>query len=238
MEFSSSTANLSTFSGASDLSKLCLPQEYKDANRRLAWANSVCFLFLLVGMVGLRPPQVHIRPLSEVVEAVPVEIIQPDEQPPPKPTEENVEPEPRNDVLPDQPVVATVVAANPASAAFAVPVEGPVVLAPTRFAAPPPSSPPKPQANATKYAPSIGDWGGHPTPEYPGLAQRMGYQGTVTLQITIDPSGAVTDVQLQKSSGYKILDDAALEHTRKHLRLRNAPGEVRIHTLDIVFRLR
>jgi TonB family protein len=238
MESISPTATSSSFAEASDLSKLCLPQEYKDTNRRLAWANSICVLFLLIGLVGLKPPKIHVRVLAEAPEPVPVEIIQPEDQPPTKPPEENVESEPTNEVLPDQPVVATVVAADPASAAFAVPVEGPVVLAPARLAAPPPVAPPKPQGDATKYVPSVGDWGGHPAPEYPGLAQRMGYQGTVTLQITVDPSGVLTDVQLKKSSGYKILDDAALDHTRKHLHLRNAPGEVRIHTLDIVFRLR
>jgi TonB family protein len=65
----------------------------------------------------------------------------------------------------------------------------------------------------------------------------MGYQGIVTLLITVDPSGTVTDVEIKKSSGYKVLDDAALNHVRKHLRLRNPPGEVRLHTLDIVFKL-
>jgi TonB family protein len=65
----------------------------------------------------------------------------------------------------------------------------------------------------------------------------MGYQGTATLLITEDPTGRVTDVRLKKSSGYKVLDDEALDHVRKHLRLRTAPGEVRHHLLDIVFKL-
>ena len=65
-------------------------------------------------------------------------------------------------------------------------------------------------------------------PEYPGLAIRNGYQGTVTLQITVDAAGIVSDVQVKKSSSYKILDDSALDHVRKHLRLRNPPGEIRI----------
>jgi TonB family protein len=65
----------------------------------------------------------------------------------------------------------------------------------------------------------------------------MGYQGTATVLITVDPAGNVSDVKLQKSAGFKVLDEVALEHVRKHLRLRNPPGEVRYHTLDIVFKL-
>lgn len=226
------------YSVASDLSKLCLPQEYKDSNRRLAWANSICCLFLLIGFVGLKAPRVHIKPLSEIPVFVPAEIVQPDDTPPPPPTEQPQEPEPSAEVSPETPVVATVVAANPTTVAFAVPVEGPVVLAPTRFAAaPPPRTVRPPAGDATRYVPSVGDWGGHPKPEYPGIAQRMGYQGTVTLLITVDPSGTVAEVQLKKSSGYKVLDDAALEHVRQHLRLRNPPGEIRYHTLDIVWNL-
>jgi TonB family protein len=65
----------------------------------------------------------------------------------------------------------------------------------------------------------------------------MGYQGKVVLLIVVDPSGTVTSVEIKNSSGYKILDDAALQHVQANLRLRNPPGEVRRHTLDIVFRI-
>ena len=238
MDLTSSTVAPQEYSVASDLSKLCLPQEYKDSNRRLAWVNSICCFFLMIGFVGLKPPRVHIKTLSEVTEIVPVVIVPPEDTPPPKPAEQPPEPEPTAETTTDAPVVATVVAADASTVAFAVPVEGPVVLKPTRFAGPPPPSiVRKPATDATKYVPSVGDWGGHPSPDYPGIAIRMGYQGTVTLLITVDPSGTVTEVQLKKSSGYKVLDDEALNHVRKHLRLRTAPGEVRYHTLDIVFKL-
>ena len=223
-------------SGASELSKLCLPQAYKDSNRRLAWVNSICFLFLLIGAVGFSPPKIYVRPLSEVNDVIPI-ILAPPEDTPPPPTEQPPDPEPAAEATLDAPVVATVVAADASTVAFAVPVEGPVVLAPTRFAGPPPANPRPPTGNPSKYIPSVGDWGGHPAPEYPGQAIRMGYQGTVTLQITVDASGTVSDVLVKKSSGYKILDDSALHHVRNHLRLRNPPGEMRYHTLDIVFKL-
>jgi TonB family protein len=239
MDFTSSTIAPHGYAVASDLSKLCLPQEYKDSNRRLAWVNSICCLFLMIGFVGLNPPRVHVKPLSDVTEIVPVVIIPPDDVPPPKPTEQPPEPEPTAETTTDTPVVATVVAADASKAAFAVPVEGPVVLVPTRFAGPPPQNlktPPSTKPVALQSAEE--DWGGSSNqPDYPGLAQRNGYQGTVSLEITFDPSGAVLSAKVLKSSGFSILDNAALDKVKKHLRLRVPPGSIRVCTKDCVFRL-
>ena len=240
MDLTSATTAPRQYAVASDLSKLCLPQEYKDSSRRLAWVNSICCLFLLIGFVGLNPPRVHLKPLSEVTEIVPVVIIPPDDVPPPKPAEQPPEPEPTAETTTDAPVVATVVAADASAAAFAVPVEGPVVLAPTRFAAPPPpvlKAPPETKRVALQSAEE--DWGGSSNqPDYPGLAQRNGYQGTVTLEITFDPTGAVQSTKVLKSSSYSILDNAAMVKVKNSLRLRVAPGEIRVCTKDFTFRLR
>lgn len=240
MDLTSSTVAPHDYAVASDLSKLCLPQEYKDTNRRLAWVNSICCLFLLIGFVGLKPPRVHLKPLSDVTEIVPVVIVPPEDTPPPKPAEQPPEPEPAAETTLDAPVVATVVAADASTAAFAVPVEGPVVLAPTRFAAPPPRIlKPPPDARPVALQAAEEDWGGSSNqPDYPGLAQRNGYQGTVSLEITFDPSGAVQSAKVLKSSGYSVLDNAALDKVKKHLRLRAAPGGIRAYTKDFTFRLR
>jgi len=124
MDFPTATANPSSFTEASDLSKLCLPQEYKDTNRRLAWINSICVLFLAIGIVGLKPPPVHVRPLSEVTEIVPIVITPPEDTPPPPKTEQTEEPEPAPDNAPETPVVAVVVATSgrPAIIAIAITV--------------------------------------------------------------------------------------------------------------------
>ena len=53
-----------------DLAKLCLPSEYKDATRTLAWVNSICLLFLVIGFIGIKQPIIVSRPLSEIVEPV------------------------------------------------------------------------------------------------------------------------------------------------------------------------
>ncbi|MDY6978531.1 MAG: TonB family protein [Pseudomonadota bacterium] len=46
---------------------------------------------------------------------------------------------------------------------------------------------------------------------YPRLARRQGYQGTVTLGIELHRQGYITEIQILKSSGYRILDLAARE---------------------------
>ena len=192
---------------SSDLAKLCLPSEYRDSNRVLAWVNSICLLFLLIGLVGLKAPGVVQRPLSEPQEIVPVVFTPPEEQQKIEPEVKQDEPEPQNQPL-DTPQVATVVAAaDPSTVAFAVPVEGAVAIAPARFAtAPPPvnTAPPKP----TKFDPNANNGGNTPLPEYPGLALRNRYQGTVTIEFTVDASGAITSAKIQNSSGYPILDES------------------------------
>lgn len=47
-------------------------------------------------------------------------------------------------------------------------------------------------------------------PNYPLAAVRMRLEGVVMLRLTINTSGAVTDVELVKSSGHQILDQAAI----------------------------
>lgn len=44
---------------------------------------------------------------------------------------------------------------------------------------------------------------------YPRLARRQGYQGTVTLEIELHRQGYIAEIQILKSSGYRILDLAA-----------------------------
>jgi len=216
-----------------DLARLCLPAEYKDASRTLAWVNSICFLFLLIGLIGLKPQQVIVRPLSEIQEPVAVELPAPVEQPPVQTDVPLDEPPP--DAPVEAPQVATVVAAaDPSQVAFAVPVLGAVAVKEARFATPPPPaniSAPK----LTRFDPNAAGGGSFPDPQYPGAAQRNKYQGTVTLVFNVDPGGTVTSVQVQKSSGYPMLDNAALEVVKT--RWRFPAGAARYYIKDFVFRL-
>lgn len=50
----------------------------------------------------------------------------------------------------------------------------------------------------------------NPTPEYPGLSRRKGEQGRVTIKVLVNINGEPESVQLDKSSGFELLDRAAL----------------------------
>ena len=50
----------------------------------------------------------------------------------------------------------------------------------------------------------------NPLPEYPRIARKRGYQGTVVLEVLVDQNGRVGDLRLFTSSGYSILDKKAM----------------------------
>jgi len=54
----------------------------------------------------------------------------------------------------------------------------------------------------------------NPRPEYPRAAREAGWEGTVVLQILVLPDGTAGNVMLHKTSGYSILDEAALAAVR------------------------
>lgn len=51
-------------------------------------------------------------------------------------------------------------------------------------------------------------------PEYPSIARAMGYQGRVTLLLEVMPDGRCGTVDITRSSGYSVLDLAALKAAR------------------------
>jgi protein TonB len=57
----------------------------------------------------------------------------------------------------------------------------------------------------------------NPSPHYPRLARKRGYEGTVVLEVLVDPSGRVRDLQVFKSGGYAILDKAAVASVKDWL---------------------
>ena len=222
------------YSLSDDLARLCLPQEFKDSNRKLAWANSICSLFLLVGIVGLKAPRIMVRPVNEPVEVIPVIFTPPEDQTPAEPQPRSDEPPPPSDAMVDSPVVATVVAADASSVAFAVPVKGPVILAPARFAAPPPAlqtAPPKP----TRFDPNGATGGSYPEPSYPREELLAHHEGTVVIYVVVEPDGSPGSVTVKDGSGHPGLDRHAVQYikTRWHW----PPGETRYYYVPIEFRI-
>ncbi|MDI3325899.1 energy transducer TonB [Pontibacterium granulatum] len=51
-------------------------------------------------------------------------------------------------------------------------------------------------------------------PNYPRLARRRGQEGTVWLRVEVDTSGRVLAIEIDRSSGFEILDKAALKAVR------------------------
>ena len=52
------------------------------------------------------------------------------------------------------------------------------------------------------------------TPDYPPAALRLEQQGQVMVKLRVLASGAAADVQVRSSSGYHLLDEAALRYLR------------------------
>jgi protein TonB len=55
----------------------------------------------------------------------------------------------------------------------------------------------------------------NPPPRYPRAARRRGAQGTVVLSVYVDAQGRVANLWLLESSGYRVLDNAALDAVKK-----------------------
>ncbi len=51
----------------------------------------------------------------------------------------------------------------------------------------------------------------NPPPEYPELAKQMRQEGLVMLAVDVDREGAPIKVEIKQSSGYRLLDQAALK---------------------------
>ncbi|MGX0956050.1 protein TonB [Pseudomonas viridiflava] len=155
-------------------------------------------------------------PLVEAPPPPPEPVVQPVAEPPP-PVEDELavkppppKPIPKPKPQPPKPVVKPV--AKPVEPTPAPPVPAPPVPAPP-VAAPAPPAPPAPKP-VTPASASAG-YLRNPAPEYPSLAMRRGWEGTVMLRVHVLASGKPGEIQIQKSSGRESLDDAALAAVKR-----------------------
>lgn len=65
------------------------------------------------------------------------------------------------------------------------------------------------------YAVARPSYGFTPRPGYPAVAIRRGYEGSVLLNVRVLPNGEPEEVTIFKSSGYKVLDNAALKAVKR-----------------------
>jgi protein TonB len=54
-----------------------------------------------------------------------------------------------------------------------------------------------------------------PAPVYPRQARREGWEGRVTLFVSVGPDGRAHALSVRQSSGHAVLDDAAVEAVRR-----------------------
>jgi len=71
---------------------------------------------------------------------------------------------------------------------------------------------PVPAANTVQQATPL--YKTNPPPEYPSIARRRGQEGVVLLEAFIDITGRVSQLRILDSSGYPVLDKAALRAVR------------------------
>lgn len=206
------TSQTSAYELKDELARLCLPSAGRDRNLKLAWTNSVCLLFLVIGIIGARRGVIAIKPAPPLQEAVPV-VVQPVVLPPQQMVQQQERAESDN----NNPAPVAVVIPQTPNISFSVPTIGSLVV-PANLAVAPPLEPMRPKAQINVVN-STGVGGERPAPPYPKIAEEAGEQGTVVLLLTSDEAGNVASVAVKESSGYPIIDRFTQDFIKNHWRL-------------------
>jgi TonB family protein len=199
-----------------ELARLCLPQTNSDANPKLAWVNSICILFLIIGIFGARRGMIAIKPAPPLQEIIPV-VVEPITLPPEITTEKKETDEDKNEV----PQVTVVIPQSP-NVSFSVPTIG-TLLAPAGLASAPPLEPMR-AATSISLVSSTGAGGERPEPPYPQIALQESLQGTILLMLGGDAAGNVISVDVKESSGFPLLDHATVDFIKRRWHLPPGAG--------------
>lgn len=215
----------------SELAQYCFPAASRDSYAKYAYANSIFFAFLLIGVTGIaKTPVISERALPEVQQYAHVELPPPAETPPPPEPEQLSEPEP--DDAPPTAYSPIVVAAMDASLSFPVQVETTnVVIAKIAALAPPPPAYVPPDRPAIAAAPRVerfrqggsGPRGIFPNPPFYSGLLRSGQSAAVTIYLEVSAEGEKTLVEVKESSGVPELDRRVLQHVKTRWRF-DPPG--------------
>lgn len=204
-------ASRTTYELKDDLAKSSLMSARRDPNQKFAWVNSICILFLIIGIAGARRGIISIKHAPPIRQIVPV-VLEPVTVPPQAPTEQKSQTEEQN---PEPRVVVAIPQAPNIS--FSVPTIG-TLVAPAALASAPPLNP----LQAPAQIASIGNTGEHgerPQPPYPQLAMENGEQGTIILLLGSDAAGNVVSIDVKESSGFSFLDQATVTFIKTHWHL-------------------
>ena len=195
-----------------ELARYCLPPANRDPNRKLAWVNSICILFLIIGRAGAKPGSISLKPPPPLpAEMIPVLV----EPPPPPPASVETQKKEPKEVKPEAPNMVVAVPDSPA-VLFSVPTMANVAV-PSGVPTTPPLNPMRP-VEALHNRPTLIMSGGseRPAPDYPAYFQDRGEHGSVTFLISVNQSGIVTDIKVAHSSGFPELDQYTLNYLKKH----------------------
>lgn len=77
---------------------------------------------------------------------------------------------------------------------------------------------------------------GNSPPRYPRIARRRGWEGTVVIEVRVSGKGRVRAARVEQSSGYGILDEAALGAARQWHLARDDGADMLFH-IPVVFKL-
>lgn len=112
-----------------------------------------------------------------------------------------------------KPVIKRVLTEQPVSAPMPEPKPLPV---PPQPAPKPVEPPPEPVLSAPVVPPRFdAAYLNNPSPSYPALSRRNGEAGKVMLRVQVSSDGRPQQIELQRSSGYSRLDDAAMAAVRQ-----------------------
>ena len=212
-----------------ELARLCLPSARDDGNFKPAWVNSICILFLLIGIAGARRGVISIKNVPPIREIVPI-VVMPQTLPPqvavPQKREQPQEESEQSRVFVTLPTAPNI--------NFSVPTIGTLVGSAALASAPPlnPLAAPE-QIGAVG---NTGAGGERPQPPYPQLAMQTGEQGTIVLLLGGDGDGNVVSVDVKESSGFPFLDHATAEFIKTHWHLPTNTG-TRLFQTSITYKL-
>jgi protein TonB len=192
--------------------EIATKSEHRYANRKLSPGGkklaltvaTIAALSFHIALIAYLDRPMSIAPLPSKVPEMVMEIAPPPPQvEPPKPipqvtpTKVAPRPAPANIPVVQNPVTTSEPSTNTVQVAEAPPPPAPPAAAPA----------PEPITEPKGYAGYLNN----PAPNYPAVAQRRGLQGKVVLKIHVLASGQPDNVTVAKSSGYDILDEAAVK---------------------------
>lgn len=220
-----------------DLVRFCLEMDPAESRRKLAWVNSICAIYLLIGLIGLRPP-----PLDIVRQAQPAEEIVPTVIEPPVSTMQQISADSNSEQVSEKPSeegAGVAVTVDSPDISFSVPTVG-NILVPSSMAQAPPAHPMAPIAPVSsvhiEQINVTGVGGSRSAPIYPRESALRGEQGTVTILIEVEENGRISDVTVKESSGFPTLDRAAVQHAQRAWFFPPGKGK-RMYECPIVFQL-